>query len=89
MDMRASEFAVADAKARFSELLARAEAGEQITIKRHGRPVARIAPLADDHDAAITRRRKAREDFTRWRRLHGPTLGPGMTTKDLIDAGRR
>jgi prevent-host-death family protein len=89
MDSRVSEFAVADAKARFSELLARAEAGEQITIKRHGRPIARLAPLADDDEAAIVRRRQARDEFTRWRRLHGPTLGPGITIKALIEEGRR
>ena len=44
MDARSTEFSVADAKAHFSELLARAEAGEEITIKRHGKPVARLVP---------------------------------------------
>jgi prevent-host-death family protein len=33
---------VADAKNRFSELVARAEAGEEIAVTRHGKPVARI-----------------------------------------------
>ena len=35
---------LADAKARLSELVARAEAGEEIEIKRRGETVARIAP---------------------------------------------
>ncbi len=35
---------LADAKARLSELVARAEAGEVISIMRRGRPVARIVP---------------------------------------------
>jgi prevent-host-death family protein len=33
---------VAEAKARLSELLARVEAGEEITISRAGKPVARL-----------------------------------------------
>ena len=45
MGARVTEFAVADAKARFSELLTRAEAGEEITIKRHGSAVAKIVPV--------------------------------------------
>ncbi|MEQ1617311.1 MAG: type II toxin-antitoxin system Phd/YefM family antitoxin [Terricaulis sp.] len=37
---------VAEAKAKLSELLARVEAGEEITISRAGKPIARLAPLA-------------------------------------------
>lgn len=33
---------VADAKARFSDLIRRAEAGETVELTRYGRPVARI-----------------------------------------------
>jgi prevent-host-death family protein len=36
------QVAIADAKAQFAELFRRAEAGEEITVTRHGRPVARI-----------------------------------------------
>lgn len=39
MDISASE-----AKEKFSELLARAEAGEEIIVTRHGKAVAVIAP---------------------------------------------
>lgn len=39
MDVHATE-----AKARFSELLKQAEAGETITIRRHGEIVARVVP---------------------------------------------
>lgn len=35
---------VADGKARFSELITRAEAGEEIEIKRRGEVVAKIGP---------------------------------------------
>jgi|EndMetStandDraft_3_1072993.scaffolds.fasta_scaffold46335_3 prevent-host-death family protein len=34
-----------DAKAQLSKLVARAEAGEEITLARNGRPVARLVPL--------------------------------------------
>ena len=39
--------AVAEAKARFSELIRRAEAGEAIELTRYGRPVARIVGSDD------------------------------------------
>lgn len=35
---------VAEAKAKLSELLARVEAGEEITIARAGKPIARLVP---------------------------------------------
>jgi prevent-host-death family protein len=37
---------VYEAKTHFSQLLARVEHGEEITISRHGRPVARLVPHA-------------------------------------------
>ena len=37
---------IAEAKARFSELVKRAQAGEEIVLTRHGRPVARVMPPA-------------------------------------------
>lgn len=36
---------LSDAKARFSELVERAEGGEEVTIMRHGRPVAKIVGI--------------------------------------------
>ncbi|WP_375393268.1 type II toxin-antitoxin system Phd/YefM family antitoxin [uncultured Sphingomonas sp.] len=35
---------IAEAKAQFSELIGRAEAGETVEITRRGRPVARLMP---------------------------------------------
>jgi prevent-host-death family protein len=37
---------LARAKARLSELLDQVEAGEEVNITRHGRPVAQLAPIA-------------------------------------------
>ena len=42
MDARVTEFAASQVKARFSEMLDRAEAGEELTIRRHGRVVGRL-----------------------------------------------
>jgi prevent-host-death family protein len=39
------EVNVQDAKTRLSDLLARAERGEEIVIARAGRPVARLVPI--------------------------------------------
>lgn len=39
-----------EAKNRFSELLVRAERGEEVIVTRRGKPVARIVPFAGGHD---------------------------------------
>ncbi|HEX4053565.1 MAG TPA: type II toxin-antitoxin system prevent-host-death family antitoxin [Tepidisphaeraceae bacterium] len=72
-----------DAKTRFSELLARVEAGEEITITRHGSPVARLVPIKKKYSAA-----ERREAIERIRQLQkGLSLG-GLKIRDLIDEGR-
>lgn len=37
---------IAEAKAKFSELVKRAEAGEEVLVTRHGKVVARLMPPA-------------------------------------------
>lgn len=88
MDARATEFGVADAKARFAELLARAEKGETIVIRRHGRPVAKLVP-ATRPASTPEERLKAWEEWVEYRRKHNITLGPDLTVKQLIEEGRR
>ncbi|MCX7314312.1 MAG: type II toxin-antitoxin system prevent-host-death family antitoxin [Hyphomicrobiales bacterium] len=39
-----------DAKNKLSELLAKAERGEEIIITRRGRPVAKLGPVSVGHD---------------------------------------
>jgi prevent-host-death family protein len=46
---------VAEAKARFSALIAAVEAGEEISITRHGKVVARIVPEAPRMAAELFR----------------------------------
>lgn len=43
---KATTVSVAEAKARFSELLSRAAQGEEIHVTRHGKPYVRMGPEA-------------------------------------------
>lgn len=43
---------VTDAKAQLTDLVRRAEAGEEIVLTRHGHPVVRLAPVAQLADRA-------------------------------------
>ena len=45
-----------EAKTHLAQLLDRVERGEELTISRHGRPVARLVPASPDHDLAAARR---------------------------------
>lgn len=89
MDARVVEFAAADAKARFSELLDRAAGGEELTISRHGKPVAKLVPIEESREAAIARRRAAGEAWVAYRTANNITLGPDLTIRDLLDADKR
>ncbi len=65
---------VTAARARLTELVRRAEAGEEIVLTRHGRPAARLVPAAPPPDE---RARRALTDSVRaaaTRRIkRGPT----------------
>lgn len=68
-----------EAKTHFAQLLARAEQGEEITITRRGKVVARLVPAVAAHDPEAAKatfrrlRQRAREqglgkfDWTEWR----------------------
>jgi prevent-host-death family protein len=73
-----------EAKTHFSELLERVAAGEQITITRHGAPVARLVPV----DRAVTEdeRRAAIADM---REIASRNRLGGLSVKALIAEGRR
>jgi prevent-host-death family protein len=89
MDARVAEFAAADAKARFSELLDRAAAGEELTISRHGKPVAKLVPIEESRELAVARRRAAGKAWAAYRAENRITLGPDLTIRDLLDADKR
>jgi prevent-host-death family protein len=71
-----------EAKTNFSKLLDRVQAGEQVTITRNGKIVARLVSPSDDAE----RRREAVEGLRKLRK--GSSLG-GLSWKDLRDEGRK
>jgi prevent-host-death family protein len=74
---------VSRARTEFSSLLARAESGEEIGITRRGTPVARLIGLPRPRPRTMAEVIEAiRQD------RKGRTLG-GLTTKDLINEGRK
>jgi prevent-host-death family protein len=73
-----------EAKTHLSELLERVEAGQEITITKHGAPVAKLVPVKkgasrEERIAAVERIQKLSA---------GLSLG-GLKIKDLISEGRR
>lgn len=87
VDKRVTEFTASEAKAHFAELLARAEAGEEITIRRHGKAVARLLPAKPE--MTVEERRRRHEEWITYRKEQNITLGPDLTIKQLINEGRR
>jgi prevent-host-death family protein len=73
-----------EAKTHLSELVARAERGEEVVITRHNKPVARIVPIAHAEADAATRRAALNALL---RSARGRTLG--MDWRSLRDEGRR
>jgi prevent-host-death family protein len=71
------------AKTHLSELLARVEEGEQVTITKHGRPVARLVPIAE---TPLSRDWSAFWEKVDSRRV---TLTSGTSIKSDIEAGRK
>ena len=80
--------AIAEAKDRFSELVAAAEAGEEIVVTRHGKPAVRITAVKED---ATEAKRRVLADMLRMGEEIRAKYGP--TTADEIVAwkneGRR
>jgi prevent-host-death family protein len=78
-------FGTFDAKNHLSRLLDMVERGEEVTITRNGKPVARLVVPESDAE----RQEKARAAAERIRKNSvGKSLG-GLKIKDLIEEGRR
>ena len=73
-----------EAKTRLPELLRMVEAGERVTITRHGRPVALLMPPTGLPDKSTREAVEALAEFGEGRRL-----GPALSVLDLIQEGRR
>jgi prevent-host-death family protein len=72
-----------EAKTHLSALLERVQRGEEITITRHGRPVARLVPVA-----AAPERARLADTVARLKAFRrGRALGD-LSVNDLVEAGR-
>lgn len=74
---------VFEAKTNLSGLLERVASGESITISKRGVPVAVLSPAQPEKN---DKRKAAIEALKKFRK--GRSLG-GITTKDLINEGRK
>jgi prevent-host-death family protein len=81
--------AIYEAKARFSELLAAVQAGEEFNITKHGKPVARLlaAKESADPDSGASQQRSVAETFKRLRELRKGVCLEG-DIKAIIAEGR-
>jgi len=75
-----------EAKTHLPELLRRVEAGETITITKHGKPVAVMVPPSQFQMPPDVKNVIA--GILRLRDEKGPTLG-GIPLRNLIEEGRR
>jgi len=72
-----------EAKTHLAALLDAVSAGEQITMTRHGRPVARLVPPVSEVQASVAEMIAGLRRFSQ-----GQTLG-GLSIAELRDLGRR
>lgn len=80
------EVGTLEARNSFSSLLERVERGEEITITRHGRPVARLVPAGPKRD--VEKARTAVRGLLELRKKVKPDPD-GLTVRDYVEMGRR
>jgi prevent-host-death family protein len=72
-----------EAKTHLPALLDRVAQGEQITITRHGVPVALLTPVSDVKKPDVRETIKAMIEFRKGHRLNG------LSIREMIEEGRR
>lgn len=72
-----------EAKTHLSELVARAEAGEEVIITRHNRPVAKLVPVVAEPEFDPERRRKAVEALRQLRETLRQRHGT-MSSQEIV-----
>ena len=77
-----AEVGAYEAKTHLPALLERVARGEQITITKHGRPVARLVPIGKGDPERRRAAVEALRDFAKGRIL-------GVPVRQLIEEGRR
>lgn len=80
-----------DAKTHLSELVARAERGEEVVITRHNKPVAKLVPIAEVSPELVARRKQALAELQAIGRKMIARGGP-ITVEEILqwrDEGRK
>jgi prevent-host-death family protein len=70
-----------EAKTRLPDLLRRVEAGETVTITRHGKPVAQLVPVEEKREMTVGEAIEGLRNF--------PRVRLGMPIRKAIEWGRR
>lgn len=85
-----SEIPVFEAKTRLSELLARAQQGETLTITRHGKPMARLVPAEQGTSSGAGAEAESAEVAAAFKELARLRVGLrlGGPLREAIEAGR-
>lgn len=77
---------VYDAKTQLPKLLERVRRGERFVITKHGKPVAQLVPADAPEGLDVPAIIRQMEE---WQENEGPTLGPGLSVRELREEGRR
>jgi len=80
--------AIFEAKARFSELLAAVQSGEEVSITRHGKPIVRMVAVLPDDATGQARQTRLQAAFRRLAELREGFVLEG-DIKEIIAEGRR
>ena len=70
---------VYEAKTHFAALVERVQTGEEITITKHGAPVAKVVPIASETQ------RSAREIIAEMREIRKHCRLDGLTIREMIE----
>lgn len=74
---------VYEAKTHFAALVERVQSGEEITITKHGAPVAKVVPIEPDLQ------RSPEEIIAEMREIRKHCRLDGLTVREMIEEGRR
>ena len=75
-----------DAKTQLPELIERISHGERFVITDHGRPIAELVPPRAGNSPEVS---EILDRMSEWQEREGPTLGPGLSIRELREEGRR
>ena len=76
------EVSVSDAKAQLTDLVRRAEAGDEVVLTRHGRAAVRLVPVEQGRDAAS--RRALLEEVRRSAAAHATAGATAARSQDEL-----